>query len=266
VLSLRIFVCIKVVPDPERASEITLDPQTKTVRREGIPLVINPMDKNALEAALQVRAQQGGEVTVVSMGPPSVEEVLRQSLALGADRVALLCDRCLAGADTLATARTLAAGIEKLGGADLVFCGAESADGGTAQVGPQVAALLGMAHAVYATAFSLRDGIAEVTVKTEDGEKVLQGGWPLLVTVSREINQPRGIRFSEIVKARKKPFNVFTAADLSLAETCIGEQGSPTRIAGIADAKMERRGEILEGEPEEAVAKLMTILRREGAI
>ena len=138
---MRIIVCIKQVPDTQ---EVRLDPVTHTLKREGIAAIINPFDLYALEEGLRVKDAQGGTVTVITMGPPQAEAALREALGYGADAAVLLSDKAFAGADTWATALTLAKAVDKLGGADLIFCGKQAIDGDTAQVGPMLATILDM--------------------------------------------------------------------------------------------------------------------------
>lgn len=145
-MSLNIVVCIKPVPDPQYYDKVSIDPVTKRITREGIPTIINPVDKNGIEAALQLKKSYGGKVTVITMAPPNATENIKEALAMGADEGVLLSDRAFGGADTLATSYTLAKGIEKLGEFDIVFCGTESADGATAQVSSQLGEWLKVPH------------------------------------------------------------------------------------------------------------------------
>jgi len=263
---LQILVLVKAVPDPERANEITLDPETGTVKREGIPLVINPLDRNAVEEALRLKEEKGGTVAALSMGPPAAEGPLREALALGVDRAVLLSDRAMAGADTLATARVLAAGARYLGDFDLILCGAESFDGGTAQVGPELAQFLGLPHASYVTSAREKGGLLEVEAKVEDGRKKLQVRLPALLTVSRELNRPRGLSFSGIVRARGKKVEVLSLADLGMDPSRAGVAGSPTIIGDISTPTTTRSGEIIKGDPEEVVDVLVKKLTEAGVV
>ena len=139
---LEIFVCIKAVPDPKEADKIKIDPVSKTLARAEVPLVLNTLDKNALEAALQVKEEIEARITIISMGPPEAGKIVKECLALGADQGYLLSDPAFAGADTLATAFTLSKGIEKAGRFDVIFCGMASSDGATEWVGPEIATFL----------------------------------------------------------------------------------------------------------------------------
>lgn len=260
---MEIVVCVKPVPDPRQWSKIFLDPQTKVLRREGVEMVINPLDRHALEAALQIRQSLGGRVRVLSMAPLSTLEVLRETLALGADEAVLLSDRAFAGSDTLATVRVLAAGIRHWGiHPDLVLCGAESADGSTGQVGPQLAVLLGMASLSYVC------GLEEVTPERviarwqmEEGYARVEVRLPAVLTLTRTCNRPRGITMLGVVQARSKPLSVWTAADLGIDPSQVGLSGSPTQMGDIWMPESGRRQEILPGKPTEAVQALLERLR-----
>ena len=156
---MRTVVCVKPVPDPKHWNRLELDPKTKTLIRKGIPGTINPLDRNALELALTLRDNEGGEVLVVTMAPPDAKPVLNEALAMGADRAVLLSDLAFAGADTLATAYVLSAGIKKLEEVDLVVCGDQTIDGGTAQVSAQVAEFLGVPNVMHVTAVDVAGAV-----------------------------------------------------------------------------------------------------------
>ncbi len=259
---MDIVVCVKPVPDPKQWSKLSLDPETKILRREGIETVLNPLDRHALEAALQIREAHGGSVRAISMAPPFTQEVLRETLALGADEVVLLSDRAFAGADTWATVLVLAAGIRRWGRPDLVLCGAESVDGSTGQVGPQLAHLLEMPYLTYVC------GLEEVTPEqivaqwqVEEGYARVEIRLPALLTVTREVNKPRGMSLMGVVQARGKPLTVLSAADLEVDLESCGLRGSPTQMGDMWMPESGRRQEILRGEPEEVVQELLRRLR-----
>lgn len=264
---LDIVVCLKSVPDPRAVGAVTLDPRTLMVKKEGVPRVISPLDKNALETALQIREKRGGSVRVVSMGSAGAAENLREALAIGADEVLFLSDPLCAGADTLATARALAAGVRYLGRFDLVLCGARSFYGSSGQVGPQVAELLGIPHVTQANGLEF---IAEETLSISSGLEVgyaiVEGHLPLLVSVVKEINVPRGISLLGIVAARSKPLRVVTCADLGLSPDKVGLAGSATRMIGVFAPPNKRQGRILGGPAQEAVRTLVAELRSAGAL
>lgn len=187
----KMVVLVKQVPDTHNISGDVMKPDG-TINRSALPAICNPEDLNALEMALQVREQYGGEVTVITMGPPTAAEVLRQALYRGADRVILLTDRRFAGADTLATSYTLTRAIQKLGGFDLVFCGRQAIDGDTAQVGPQTAEKLGVPQITYARQIVSLDGDQIVVERALDrGSEWVKCQLPCLLTVVSSANIPR---------------------------------------------------------------------------
>lgn len=267
---MEIVVCVKPVPDPKQLSKICLDPETKVLRREGVDTVVNPMDRNALEMALQVREKLGGRVRVISMAPPFAVEVLRETLALGADEALLLSDRAFAGGDTLATARVLAAGIRRWGMPELILCGAESVDGSTGQVAPQLAHLLGMAHLSYVC--GLEEANRERIVarwQLEDGYARVEVQLPAVLSVTRGANRPRGMGLMGIVQARSKPIHTWSMADLEteLEPALCGLCGSPTQMGDMWMPEVAcRRQEILQGDPEETVEQLLGRLRELGVL
>lgn len=165
---MEIIVCIKQVPD---TTEVKIDPVKGTLIREGVPSIVNPFDKNAVEAALQIREEKGGKVTVITMGPPQAVDALRECLAMGADEAVLVSDRAFAGADTWATSYTLAKAIEKVGKVDIIFCGKQAIDGDTAQVGPGIAEHIGLPQVTYV------QKIREVKDDQLVVERAIEGGF-----------------------------------------------------------------------------------------
>jgi electron transfer flavoprotein beta subunit len=264
---LSIVVCIKPVPDPEHWEKITLDPVTKTLRRKGIPSIINPLDKHAIEEALRIKEKHGGNVTVVSMAPPTVMDNLREAIALGVDEAILLSDRSFAGADTLATSYVLAAGIRKLGKNDLVLCGNQSLDGSTGQVGPQVAEFLGVPHVTNVRKIDfIGRGLIRVESTIEHGYISMEVQTTAVLTVVREINTPRYIPLTRIPEAMRREIKTWTIKDLDVDKTMVGLLGSPTQVERVFMPEMKRRGEILEEEPEIAVQLLVGRLRQLGVM
>lgn len=252
-MSLKIAVLVKSVPDPKQWHKVTIDPVTKTIRKEGVPRVISPLDRNALEAAAVLKEHYGGEVVALCMGSQSARETLRDALALGADRAVFLSDKVFGGADSLATARALAAALQKLGIPDLIFCGAFSYYGSTGQVGPQVAQLLGINH--FSAVLSVEFDGSTVRVKTavDGGLLLAESAPPLLLAVQRSINRPRGLRLSETVRSRRKEILEWSAKDLDVLPECLGLAGSGTRMVDLLPPPPGREAEILDGEPEEII-------------
>ena len=255
---LNLVVCVKAVPDPQEADRIRIDPVTKALTRGDVPLVLNPLDKNAMEAAIQIKERVGAQVTVVSMGPPEATKIVRECLALGADQGLLLSDRTFAGADAYATAYTLAKGIEKMGLPDLVFCGMASSDGATEWVGPMLATFLGMPAVAMVKEIVESDGSQWlIKASVENGYRLVRVNLPAVLTVTRELNVPRALGFSGIVKARKKEIREWGIGDLGLPEDSAGLKGSPTIVTKMATKESRREVEMLEGTREEKVERLI---------
>lgn len=255
---LNIAVCIKPVPDPRESANLKIDPVSKTLVRKGIPLVINPLDKNALEAGLKLKEESGGKVAVVSMAPPDAEQTVIETLVLGADEAAMLSDLAFAGGDTLATARVLAAGLKKIGNWDIVLCGAESFDGGTAQVGPQLGVLLGTSWVSRVQKLErIDDDTLLVTVEDEVEQRDLLVKLPAVLTVEALVNRPRRMSMLGIVAARGKKLTTYSAEDLDVDISGIGLKGSPTQTLGYFTSESNRTVEIITGTPQQAAAALL---------
>lgn len=258
---LRIAVCVKPVPDPKQSANLQIDPVSKTLVRKGIPLVINPLDRHALEAGIRLKENAGGQVTVFSMAPPAAEQTLTETLAMGADEAVLLSDLKFAGGDTLATARVIAAGLKKMGDWDLIICGAESFDGGTAQVGPQVAVLQDIPWVSRIHHLEREDDShLLVTVEDEAEQRDLLVQMPVLLTVDSAVNQPRRLSLLGILAARKRKITVFNFNDLDLDANQIGLDGSPTQTQDYFTVESSKQVEMLTGNPQQIVADLINKL------
>ena len=263
----RIIVCVKPVPDPKHWHEVSMDPHTKTLKREGIPSIMNPLDKHALEAALRIGEEKGKEVILLSMAPPSAVSTLREGLAMGADRAILLSDPLFAGSDSLATATILAAGCRWIGEFDMVILGNLSIDGSTAQVCSQLAEILDLPnvmHVIDMTWESPETGM--LTQKIENGFARLKASLPLVISVRKEINKPRYTLFTGIIEAESKEIITLSNNDLKIDPTLIGLDGSPTKMAGLEIRKFERERERLEGSVEEIVQTLVDRIYQYGII
>jgi electron transfer flavoprotein beta subunit len=264
---LEIFVCIKAVPDPKEADKIKIDPVSKTLTRAEVPMVLNPLDKNALEAALRIKEQFETRITIISMGPPDAGKIVKECLALGADQGFLLSDPAFAGADTLATAFTLAKGIEEAGRFDVIFCGMASADGATEWVGPEVAIFLDVPVVTLVEEILVGDGGHwKVKAGLENGYRLVQVELPAVFTTTRELNTPRTLSFSGIIKARKKEIIQWGLEDLGLDEDSVGLKGSPTLVSDLSVMESRRNVEMLEGTREEKVEQLVQKLAEAGVV
>jgi len=254
---VKIAVCIKQVPE---TTDVKINPATNTLVREGVASIPNPFDEFALEEALLTKEKHGGEVHVLTMGPPQAVEVLKNALAVGADKVYLLCDREFAGADTLATAYTLAKAIEWIGGVDLVICGKQAIDGDTAQVGPGIATRLGYPQVTYVSKVREVDPANRKIVverMLENGKEVVQSSLPCLITVLKDINEPRIPSLMGIRKASKAQIPTLMAKDIPVDPDRIGLKGSPTWVWKIFTPEARGGGEILTGDVTEVVPLLV---------
>lgn len=264
-MSYNIAVCIKPVPDPDFYDKITIDPRTKRITRSGIPAVINPADKNAVEAALEIKEKYGGKVTVITMAPPNAEENMREVLAMGADAAYILSDREFGGADTLATSYTLAQGLKKIGPFDIIITGTESADGATTQVPAQLAQWLEIPHlwGVKKIEF-INETELKVRAKIEGGSIEYVIKLPALLAVSREINRPRYTTIMGIKGAKKKPLTIYGVKDIDIDLNNIGLKGSPTQAGAVNVPSIDRKCKKLRGEPDEIADLLIRELTAAG--
>ncbi|HEW91349.1 MAG TPA: electron transfer flavoprotein beta subunit/FixA family protein [Thermotogaceae bacterium] len=262
---MRIIVLLKQVPDTD---EVKMDEKTGTMIREGLQAIINPLDLHALEEALRLKEKKGGEVVAISMGPPQTEEALREALAMGIDEAYLLSDRKLAGADTWATSKALSKAIEKLGKFDLILAGEKATDGETGQVGPEVSAMLDIPFSTYV------NRVKEVTSEGLVVSRVVEEGYedqflpfPCLLTVVKDINEPRMPTLRGKIKARRAELKLLKADDLELSESEMGLKGSPTRVVKINYPKISRNAKIYSVKDlNKALDDLVDILKKMAVI
>jgi len=261
--SLDIIVCIKPVPDPKKWDKLKLDPETMLLCRDEIPPVINALDRNAIEQAVLLKSRFGATIRVVTMAPPDADDQLLEALAMGCDQAYLLTDVAFAGADTLATARCLAGAVEKIGSYDLIFCGGYSLDGSTSQVGPQLAEMLGLPDLTHATRIEISGEALRATCKLEEGHIIYEADLPALVTFDQEANTPRLPNMVGVMKAAESRIETWAARDIGTDQNSVGLKGSPTQMLNVFAAPLGRKGEILQGTPDELAAKLIEKLRAE---
>jgi len=255
---MDIIVCLKQVPD---TTEVKINPETNTLIREGVPSIINPFDENAIEAALQLKEKHGGTVTAISMGPPQAAEALRTTIAMGVDEAVLISDRAFAGSDTWATSYTLSRAIQKIGKFDLILCGKQAIDGDTAQVGPGIAEWLGIPQITFASKIEIRDSKLKVERLLEEVNEVVECPLPAVVTVVKQINEPRLPSLKGMMKAKKAEIKNLTATDIEADLINIGLNGSPTNVVRIFTPPPKGGGETLAGEPEEIADRLIAKLK-----
>ena len=259
---LHQVVCVKVVPKPE---EVQVDPATHWLDRAHARSEINPPDMNAVEMALSLKDSYGGQVSILSMGPPFFEPYLRVVLAMGADHIYLLSDRAFAGADTLATTYTLAQGIHRLGPVDLILCGEESSDGATGQVPPGLAEWLDFSQITQVTQIDMdrERGVVRGRREIGGGYQILEVPLPAVISTKTAANEPRFMDY------RIKPWafeegrvTVWSGPALDVDEGLIGDAGSPTKVAALEAApSRERRRQMLSGSTDGLVQQLAVILR-----
>jgi electron transfer flavoprotein alpha subunit len=250
-------VCIKQVPE---VSELRFDTEKKTLIREGVHNEINPFDRRAITFAVEAKKRYGGEVVVITMGPPQAKEALVEALAMGCDNALHLLDRAFAGSDTLATSRALSMAIEREKPFDMVLCGKYSVDAETGHVGPEVAELLGIPHASGATKVEFAESLDSTTIETETdyGFQSIEAPLPVLITAAERLIKPGRATPDEIEVAKTKPFRVVMASELSKDLSFFGVNGSPTFVTEIYSVKPTRKCEIIDGSStEEKVAKLV---------
>jgi electron transfer flavoprotein beta subunit len=251
---MKIIVCIKQVPD---AKDVRLDPKTNTLAREGVQAIMNPYDRHALEEAVRLKEQSGGTVTVVSMGPPQAEAMLREAVSCGADEAVLVSDRAFAGADTWATTYTLAQAIRKINDFDLILCGKQAIDGDTAQVGPGLAERLDIPFVAYVRKISghTTDSI-RVERLMDDGHDLVEVPLPALFTVVKEINEPRIPSLKGKMRAKKIDITVLNAADIEADPEQLGLKGSNTQVVRVFSPELKGERAMLTGTADEQVAQL----------
>ena len=256
---MNIIVTVKQVPDTQ---EVKIDPKTGTLIREGVPSIINPEDKNAIEEALRIKETRDDVVvTVLSMGPPQAKSALREALAMGADRAVLLSDRAFAGADTLATTYILSVAIKKIKKYDLILCGRQAIDGDTGQVGPQLAEALRLPQVTFAEAINIKENV--VTVKSNFGRTIrtIEVKTPALITVTSRINQPRFKTMNGVLRAfRDKEIITWTKEDLTLNPMRIGINGSPTWVRKTFTPSHNREGLVTEKRSTELAGDILGFL------
>ena len=251
---MKIIVCVKQVPDT--AGGVQFNPDG-TLNRAAMLTIMNPDDKAGLEAALRLKDQYGAEVTVITMGLPKATDVLREALAMGADKGILITDRVLGGADTWATSSTIAAGIRKLD-YDLIITGRQAIDGDTAQVGPQISEHLDIPVISYAQDIKIEGDSVVVQRQYDDRYHIVKAQMPCLITCLSELNDPRYMTPGGIFDACEAEITTWGRADLvGLDDSNIGLNGSPTKIAKASDKVRKGAGEKVTLDTEEAVSYLI---------
>lgn len=264
-MPFHIIVAVKQIPDPDHFGKLSVDRRTGSISRAGVPFITNPLDRHALEEALRMKEKLGGTVSVITMGPPQARKTIEDALAMGADRGAILCDPLFAGADTLATARIVSAGIRSFGEFDLVICGNDTLDSATGQVPPQVAEFLNVSHVTHVRKIEVI-GTDRIGV-----ERVVEGGFfrievklPTVISVLKTINTFRLPSVMGIMEAAGKEIRELDASVCSkfdINDDELGLKGSPTRVHAVVESTVKRKALMITGDPENAAKQLVAKLR-----
>ena len=258
---MNIIVCIKQVPE---TTEVRINPETNTLIREGVKSINNPFDMYAIEEAVRLKEKVGGKATVITMGPPQAEAALREAISLGIDDAILICDRAFAGSDTWATSYTLSGAIKKIGQFDLIICGKQASDGDTAQVGPGISAHLNIPQVTYVKKIEeVKDGSMRVERMMEEGFEIIETPLPALITVVKEINEPRLPSLKGMMRAKQAKITLWTQKELNLDPQQIGLCGSPTQVVKIFTPPQRQGGQILKGEVSEIAGQLVDLIKDE---
>ena len=258
---LTIVVLMKAVPDIER---VKFDEATGRIDRRSAKLEPNPFDLNALEAAVRIKEQVGGSVTVLSMGPPQADDVLKEAVARGADRAILMTDQAFAGADTWATSNTLVGGVKKLGEFDIILAGEKTVDGDTGQVGPEVASLLDLPSECYVESVDkVNDESIVVTSDYGTHQYTKEVPYPCVISVTKNVASPRLPKLSDKVRSRKATVENWKASDIIqfVDKGRLGTVGSPTHVIRIRTAsESKREGRMITGEPPQVAKELADVI------
>lgn len=256
---MNIIVCLKQVPDNTTAD---IDPALFTINRNNSKAVMNPFDLHAIECALTLKDKlPDTKITAITMGPETASLVLREALALGVDDAYLICDKNLIGSDSLITAKVLSSAAKKIP-FDLVICGQQSTDGDTAQVAPEMAALLNIPQCLKVTSLKkITPGKLVLTRKTANKTETIAACFPLLISVNKEINEPRLIKFKNYIGAINRPINKLDAKSLSLKKSEIGLLGSPTKVTKVYPIPKNNKTIFLEGSLNEKAKQTIKILK-----
>ena len=263
-MTMRIIVCIKHVPE---TFEVEIDNETKRIKRDSVKGIINPYDMYAIEEGLRLKERFGGETIAISMGPPQAESALREAIAMGVDDAILLTDMKFAGSDTLATSYTLSCAIKKIGNFDIIICGKEAMDGSTGQVGPEIAENLKIPFITYVSQIiNIENNQIECKRLLEDHYEILKSPLPVLITVVKEINEPRIPSLKGLLKSKKAEIKKWGAKDIGGDEERFGQDGSPTRVIDIWKHTVKKEGRKLSGSAEEMADEILKELKKQGIL
>jgi electron transfer flavoprotein alpha/beta subunit len=256
---MKILVCIKQVPE---TTEIALDPLTNTLNRNGVPNIVNPFDRYALEMALRLKEKHGGKITVISMGPHAARNALKECLAAGADHAVLISDTAFGGSDTYATSYILSRAIMKLDNFDIIFCGKQAVDGDTGQVGPEIAEHLDMAQITCAKSVTINGNLVRVQREQENGTAIIEAAMPVLITVIKNSQHPRMPTLKSKLAANNAKIQILDTVELGIDLAFVGLTGSPTKVKKTFISIKKRSGVIISGTGvDESVKQLVSVLK-----
>lgn len=256
---MHIVVCVKQVPD---SLSVKFDQNTNVMLRDGVASILNPFDAYAVEEALRLKEKLGGSITAISVGPVQAESAIREAIAMGVDKGILVNDPALAGSDAWSTGYVLALAIKKLGDAGLIICGKQAADGETAQVGPGIAAHLNIPQITYVRKIDEIDDKHIIAQRLlEEGHESIESSLPCVLTVIKEINEPRIASLKGKMAAKKAQITKWTAQDVGADAAKIGLAGSTTKVLKIFAMPARQGGQIFTGEPEQVIGKLVEQLK-----
>lgn len=263
---LNILVCVKQIPDVDL---VKMDPATGNLVRDGVPSLMNPLDTNALEAALQTKERFGGKLTAITMGPPTAAEVLRESVSVGADQAVLVSGRAFGGADTLSTSYSIVKGAQMLGDFDLVFAGKETLDGATGQMASQLAERFDCSQISCCIEIeSIENGVVRAKRQLDSGVQTVEAKLPCLITVEKAGFMPRFPKLNAWLDSKTAPITVFDENNITgLDRELIGVPGSGTIVPKIYPPELPEPGQILnEGNMAATVSKLLGLLEERGVL
>lgn len=260
---MNVIACMKQVVDLQ---QIRIKRETREAVLEGLPVLFGDFDKNALEEAVRIKDKHGAKVIVLSVGSSKLKETVLEALAMGADEACIVVDSACEGSDTAASALTLAAAVRKIGSYDLILVGEGSTDNYSGQIGSRLAEILGIPQVTYVRELSIEGNVVTAVRDVESTLEVVKAQTPLVISVTSEINKPRRAPLAQILRASRKPLNIWTLKDLAIEANTVGSAASNIQVVSNVAPEQERKGVILEGDVDEAVGKLVDALRNEGAL
>ena len=260
---MNIIVCMKQVVDLQ---QIRIKRDTREPVLDGLPVLFGDMDKNALEEAVRIKEKHGAKVTVLSVGSAKLKETVLEPLAMGADDACIVVDPACEGSDTAASALTLAAAIKKIGSYDLILVGEGSTDNYSGQIGSRLAEILDVPQITYVRELTIQESTVTAVRDMEDALEVVKATPPIIISVTSEINKPRRAPLTQILRASRKPLNLWTLKELDITPDKVGVTSSGIQVISNLAPEQERKGVIFEGDVDEAVGKLVDALRKEGTL